>query len=608
MLRLRVLTSAALAALVLPAAAAAAPVEDEIIVKRRPGLSAAERAGLRADAQVRLDRVLPGADTEVVVAADGDRADALADLRRDPDVVWAEPNRPRRLASVPADFWWSKLWGLENTGQFLRYGSGVEDADIDAPAAWALSRGGGVTVAVVDTGAQLDHPDLRLAGNPGEQGTDASGNPKASNGVDDDGNGYVDDHTGWDFVSGDNTPQDGHGHGTHVSGTIAAPEDGRGVVGVAPGAAAMPLRALDDDGTGSTADVAEAFHYAGELGVDVVNASIGSYGLSYAERDAIAAHPDTLYVVAAGNDANDNDALPSYPCAYPQANIVCVAATNASDLPASFTNYGATTVDLYAPGVDIMSTYLGSAWAWMSGTSMATPHVAGTAALLYAYDPALTPAEVKAALLGSAEPKAALLARPTLTGARLNAADALASVAGTPEDTTGPGPEDDTTGPAPEDDTAGPPPPPAPSPSEPPPAPAPAPEVPAVPEPVPAPVPDAGAPQAAPRAERVDTRQPVQTLGGVRLTGRVAGNRTARLTFSVGAAGTVRVQIEQRVCRRGRCRYRARAVRRVTVRRAGRQRWTVGRSLAGYRLRPGTYRVTLITADDRRSLTLTVRR
>jgi len=344
-----ILIAAALCAgAALPAVASAATA-DEIIVRRDDGLTAAERAAVRADAGVTLVETLPLADTEVVRAAPGDRPDALADLRSDPDVVWAEPNRERTAAGV-SDPYFSLMWGLQNTGQSIRGASGTPGADIDALDAWAFTKGRGVTVGVVDSGAQATHPDLQLV-------------------------------TGHDFIDGDSDTDDQYGHGTHVSGTIAAAENGRGVIGVAPGARVMPLRILDATGHGSSANSAAAFAYAGNLGLRVVNASIGATGVqnsSQAEYDAIHDHPNTLYVVAAGNGGldeigDDNEVTPTYPCSYNLANILCVGATDSTDKRAAFSNYGATSVDISAPGVDVVSTYTGSTYYYMGGTSMATP-------------------------------------------------------------------------------------------------------------------------------------------------------------------------------------------------------------------------------------------
>ncbi len=427
----------------------------EIIVRREPGLSAAERADVREDADVTLERRSTIVDTEVVRADVGDLAEAVAELNRDPDVIYAEPVVVQ--SALSADSYYGSLWGLENVGQKMfvpgsgsYYPSGTADADMDVPEAWTKATGAGVTVGIVDTGLLSTHPDLaaQVAVNAGETGTDAQNRDKRSNGVDDDGNGYVDDWHGWDFVSayqssgiveGDNTagpdndPQDNHGHGTHVAGTVAAQRDNNeGISGVAPGAKIMPLRALGANGSGTNIGVAEAFDYAGKMGLRVVNASLGGAGLDQTQLTAIQAHPNTLYVIAAGNANVNNDVTPHGPCALPAANILCVGASDENDRRASFSNYGAVSVDVFAPGTAILSTYTSPAYAYLQGTSMASPNVAGVAALVVSARPGGSALDVKSAIMASTEAKPDFAGK-SVTGGRVNADRALAGVlAGAP--------------------------------------------------------------------------------------------------------------------------------------------------------------------------------
>ncbi len=221
--------------------------------------------------------------------------------------------------------------------------------------AWDLIRGGAVTVAVVDTGVAYDHPELapNMWVNPGE-----TGGGRETNGVDDDGNGFVDDWRGWDFVGEDNDPRDYNGHGTHVAGTIGARgNNATGVVGVNWQVRILPVRVCDGTGICTLFDVARGFIYAAAMGARVVNASLGGPFSDYM-GEAIAGAPDTLFVVAAGNGSADNDdpSTPTYPCNYPYPNVICVAATDQDDRLAWFSNYGATSVDLGAPGVNILGT------------------------------------------------------------------------------------------------------------------------------------------------------------------------------------------------------------------------------------------------------------
>ncbi len=410
----------------------------DIIVRREPGLTASQRGDLRASADVTHVDSLLVADTEVVHAPDGDLASALQALNADPGVVYAEPDLPVHAATT--DPYWTLQWGLHNTGQTVNLVAGLTGDDIAAPDAWTTTTGAGQTVATVDSGVELGQADLQgaLAINPGETGTDAQGHDKATNGIDDDHDGFVDDWRGWDFVDSDNTPQDGNGHGTHVAGIIAARSDnGIGIAGVAPSSKVLPIRVLDNTGSGSSANVANAFAYAGELGIPVVNASLGATGFSQTEENAIAAHPKTLYVVAAGNGGSDNvgdndDPGGFWPCVLPEANIVCVGATDSSDNPAPFSNFGAATVDLFAPGVNIASTWTNDPstgaprYFYASGTSMATPMVTGTLALMRAANPALAAADLKSRLLASVDPRAALAGR-SVSGGRLDASAAVAA-------------------------------------------------------------------------------------------------------------------------------------------------------------------------------------
>jgi thermitase len=433
------------AVLALPAVAAA---DDAIVVQRVPGLDRTERAELRADAGVRLASMLPLRDTEVVVAKDGDLQGAIAALEADADVVYAEPD----IAVFPAtaDPFLGSQWGLQNTGQTIST-PGTPDADIDAPEAWAVTRGAGATVAVVDAGIEVTHPELagQLWTNPGE-----TGGGRESNGIDDDHNGHVDDRRGWDFVNDDNTIEtQANFHGTHVAGTIAAATgNGAGVAGVAPDAKLLSLKIFGAPGpTASSSTIATAFDYAGSLGVDVVNASLGGLGTSQVVTNAMNAHPGTLYVVSAGNDAAD--AAQYMPCNSTAANLVCVGASTNVDEPADFSNVSPTAVDLFAPGANVLSTGLNGTFSWASGTSMAAPHVSGAAALLAANAPTTTAAQERAALLASVDAKAPF-AGLSVTGGRLNAASALAALSAAPAPAPPPGATPDPTPPVAPSDPA----------------------------------------------------------------------------------------------------------------------------------------------------------
>ncbi|MFW6158877.1 MAG: S8 family peptidase, partial [Planctomycetota bacterium] len=320
-------------------------------------------SGFAADAQLFSVRQawehVPGLAT-VELAEGVSVHDALDYYGDRSDVIYAEPNYRIRISApvVPDDPMFSSLWGLHNTGQT----GGTPDADVDAPEVWGMTTGdSSVVVAVIDTGIDYTHADLaaNMWVNPGEI---------AGNGMDDDGNGYVDDVHGWDFRNNDNDPMDDNSHGTHVAGIIGAVGDnGLGVVGVNWDVQLMALKFLDTDGEGFISDAIDAIDYATmmktDYGVDVVvaNNSWGGEGFSSSLRDAIEAsrQADIVFVAAAGNNSQDNDVTPNYPASYDLDNIIGAAATNHRDELASFSNYGETSVDLAAPGVSIRSTVPG---------------------------------------------------------------------------------------------------------------------------------------------------------------------------------------------------------------------------------------------------------
>lgn len=300
---------------------------------------------------------------------------------------------------TPNDTNFNNLWSQTNTGQSVNSTSGTSDSDIDATEAWDIrTDASSVIVAVTDTGILTTHPDLtgNLWTNTGET---------SGNGIDDDGNGYIDDIYGYDFPNNTGNISDFNGHGTHVAGTIGAKgNNGIGVSGVSWDVKLMPLVIFEPDSvTGdpiaSTSDILKAFTYAKNNGANIINASWGGYSFDSLIKESIEAMPGVLFIVAAGNETNNNEITPIYPANYNLPNIISIAATDQDDDIASFSNYGTTTVDLAAPGVNIYSTTKDGNYGYMNGTSMATPLVSGMAALILAEKPNLTPSQVKSLLI-----------------------------------------------------------------------------------------------------------------------------------------------------------------------------------------------------------------
>jgi len=386
-------------------------VAGELIVRFKAGLGQAARRRILGRHEATRKRSLRAQGLELVRVDEATLAEVAADLEREPGVLDAQPNYVYRISATPNDPQFGQLWGL-HTGN---------DADMDVPEAWDVTTGSAsVTVGVIDTGVTYTHADLttNIWSNSAEI---------AADGLDNDANGLVDDVRGWDFVDNDATPTDPHGHGTHVAGTVGAQGNNAvGVTGVNWDVGVMPLRAGDEDGFFTDETISDAISYACSEGADVVNGSFGGYGYSPAIASAISSCPGTLFVFAAGNgDADqvgdDIDASPPvYPCAYAHANIVCVAASTELAGIASFSNYGPVSVDVAAPGTAILSTINTGGYAAYSGTSMASPHVAGVAALLLARDPGATPAQIKYSLMRTVDPLPAFAGR-IATGGRVNA-------------------------------------------------------------------------------------------------------------------------------------------------------------------------------------------
>ena len=345
----------------------------------------------------------------------------IKELKSSGLVEFAEPDWVVHALATPSDsaFTDGRLWGLRNIGQ----SGGVEGADIGAVGAWNTTTGStNVIVGIIDTGIRYTHQDLagNMWRNPGEI---------AGNGIDDDDSGYIDDVFGINAITDSGDPMDDNGHGSHCSGTIGAVANGGGPhVGVAWNVRLMGLKFLAADGSGYSSDAVECVDYAISMEVDILSNSWGGGGYSSAMEAAIqrANAAGILFVAAAGNESNNNDSSPSYPANYNVENVISVAALDRNDNLASFSNYGAQTVDLGAPGVSIYSctSDSDSSYDVYNGTSMATPHVSGVAALIAAQFPGISIANMRRYLLSTTVSVPALVGR-SVTGGRVNAANAI---------------------------------------------------------------------------------------------------------------------------------------------------------------------------------------
>lgn len=317
------------------------------------------------------------------------------------DIEYVEPNwKVRALGVTPSDDLFNKQWGMKI---------------VQAEKAWDLTMGSKeIVVAVIDTGVDYTHSDLK------NQMWVNEAELNGKDGVDDDGNGYIDDIHGYDFANKDGDPKDDNNHGTHCAGVIGAAHNGRGVVGINANIKIMALKFLTGSGGGNTSDALSSVMYAVDNGATVLSNSWGGGGSSQAMAEAIeyAKSNGVIFVAAAGNEYNNNDAKPTYPAGYRISNVISVAASTPADTKASFSNFGATTVHIAAPGTNIMSSITGNSYASYDGTSMACPLVAGALALLASYED-LSVSEAKERLMKTSDYIPALEEK-TINAGRLN--------------------------------------------------------------------------------------------------------------------------------------------------------------------------------------------
>ncbi|HSB12433.1 MAG TPA: S8 family serine peptidase [Blastocatellia bacterium] len=403
-------------------------VASEVLVKFRDSATRDGIGRAAQDADVELDEEIAGPGIRLFRSRSKDVATLIAELSARPDVAYAEPNYILFADLIPNDTSFGSLWGLRNTGQVIGGVAGTAGADISATPAWDITTGSRANVVgVVDTGLDYNHPDLaaNVWSAPSAftvtMGSTTINCPAGSH--------------GFNAITNTCDPLDDNNHGTHCSGTIGAVgNNGVGVAGVNWTASIMGLKFLSASGSGSTANAIKAIEFAIQakqiFGVDanvrVLSNSWGGGGFSQALLDEInkANTNDMLFAAAAGNNASNNDLTPFYPASYNAPNVMAVAATTNRDQLASFSNFGATSVDLGAPGSNILSTVIGNSYAFFSGTSMATPHVSGAAALVLSECPSLDTAALKSNLLANVDPLASLSGK-VATGGRLNVNKAL---------------------------------------------------------------------------------------------------------------------------------------------------------------------------------------
>jgi subtilisin family serine protease len=434
----------ALCALIVTSVAASSPVRvssdvgppnpdavaGQFLIGFKQGVKPAKQVSILAAVGAKTKRTLGPIQTRLVAIPAANLRRVFATLRRNANIRYLEPNYIVRTsdlaAGTPNDPMFRNLWGLHNTGQAVNGVVGLAGVDSDVLPAWSTTTGKGVVVAVIDSGVDFSHPDLGGSAttsqlmwvNAGENC--GSSDPtiqcaQRTNGIDDDGDGHVDDWRGWDFPYGDNEPNDQIGHGTHVGGTIAAtPDNGIGIVGIAPDVKIMALKTITPtdnlpglpSGSATAADSAAAVLYAVAHGARIINASWGGRYFSNAVYAALAEadRKGVLVVAAAGNAGEifgpiDPPVPKIYPAAYELPNIISVAAHDARNAIPDWSFWG-DFVDLAAPGVNILSTVPGGSYEYKDGTSMAAPHVAGAAALLMSRYPTLGAARIKAIILG----------------------------------------------------------------------------------------------------------------------------------------------------------------------------------------------------------------
>ena len=412
---------------------------SEILIKLKNQNSANGFAahGLLSDLSEKFDVSMNRLSDESLVLIRAENGTSMEQLReqaaQNSQVEYAEPNYVYYITDIldtasdpviPNDPKFNLDWGLLNNGQADSDGhKGKSGSDIGATKAWAISKGvRDIKVAVIDTGVDYNHEELK-------ENIMINTKETSGNGIDDDGNGFIDDVRGWNFNAKNNNPMDDNEHGTHVSGTIGAKGNNAvGTAGVVWNVQILPVKFLSSEGSGTLADAVEAINYATKMGVNVMNNSWGGGGYSKTMYNAIkdARDKGILFVAAAGNEYNNNDNEKAYPASYDLENVISVAATDNRDKLATFSNYGVKSVHLAAPGVNIFSSIPTDKGGYdtFSGTSMACPHVVGAAALLWSVNPGFDYKQIKNRLMATVDLVSGLSTK-VMSGGRLNVYNAL---------------------------------------------------------------------------------------------------------------------------------------------------------------------------------------
>jgi|GEM_PF-2461716 len=399
---------------------------DQVMIRVPEGVDSAKLQQSLESARLKvLEEIATGLFTLRLPSTEIDAVPkALEALAAHPDIVKsAEADGVGFGGGVPNDTEFGNQWGHRNTGQF---GGSVVGTDVDAPEMWdILGDTSGLVIAVLDSGLNLTHPDLQNVAwiNPGEISGD---------GLDNDGNGRIDDFRGWDFVNNDNNPTDDHGHGTNVTGIIAATRNNAvGIAGMLSGVRILVSKILNSSNSGSTSQLIAGLAYARGRGVPVINLSLQNYPFSTSLNAEISLCDvaGIILVAGAGNQARNNDVTPNYPSSYLQANIISVGNHGLANTRWNGTtnpsNFGSTTVDIFAPGQLIRSTHTGTSYAYFTGTSQATAYVSAVCGAIKHINPQWTAAQIKAAVLESIVSTTAYQGI-CVSGGRLNAVQAIA--------------------------------------------------------------------------------------------------------------------------------------------------------------------------------------